>query len=133
MNCYFSSNSIFFFHSSSISSTYGAPLRTGELGGSTVGYPPSGIPNIGAEFGIRQSRAQIDELKKKLKMVITPVWMLQLKPLPLIKYESFKPLKKLKLHVAFLLFTSKGYVKFALQHRRYIYSKAFPNSFHVYV
>ena len=73
---------------SSISSTYGAPLRTGELGGSTVGYP-SGIPNIGAEFGIRQSSAQIDELKKKLKMVITPIWMLQLKPLPLIKYWIF--------------------------------------------
>ena len=92
-----------FFHSSSISSTYGAPLRTGELGGSTVGYPSSGIPNIGAEFGIRQSSAQIDELKKKLKMVITPVWMLQLKPLPLIKYESFKPLKKIKVTCSFFV------------------------------
>ena len=60
---------IYFSISSSIGPTYGASLRTGELGGRTVGYPSSGVPNIGAEFGIRQSSAQIDELKKKLKMV----------------------------------------------------------------
>ncbi|KAL9973691.1 hypothetical protein ACROYT_G020177 [Oculina patagonica] len=52
----------------SISSTYGGPLRPGGLGTRSVGYPVSGFGNIGTEFGFRESNAQIDDLKRKLKM-----------------------------------------------------------------
>lgn len=56
-------------HYPSISSTYGGgPLRTGGLGTRTVGYPVSGFGNIGTEFDLRESNAQMEDLKRKLKM-----------------------------------------------------------------
>ena len=56
--------------SPSISSYGGGPLRTGGLGIRTVGYPLSGFGSIGTEFGLRESNAQMEDLKRKLKMVI---------------------------------------------------------------
>ena len=56
--------------SPSISSTYGGgPVRTGGLGIRTVGYPLSGFGSIGTEFGLRESNAEMEDLKRKLKMV----------------------------------------------------------------
>ena len=57
--------------SPTISSSYGGgPLRTGGLGTRTVGYPVLGFGNIGTEFGLRESNAQMEDLKRKLKMVL---------------------------------------------------------------
>ena len=53
----------------SISSSYGGPLHPGGLGTRTFGYPVSGYGNIGTEFGLRESPTQLDDLKRKLKMV----------------------------------------------------------------
>lgn len=75
-----SDDSVISHLSPSISSTYGGgPLRTGGLGTRTVGYPVSGFGNIGTEFGLRESNAQMEDLKRKLKMVIMSVGFLFLK------------------------------------------------------
>ena len=66
----------------SISSTYGGgPLRARGLGTTTVGYPVSGVGNIGTEFGLRESNAQMEDLKRKLKMVIMSMGFLFFKGL----------------------------------------------------
>ena len=42
----------------------------GGLGTRTSGYAIPGIGNIGTDLGLRESNAQIDDLKRKLKMVM---------------------------------------------------------------
>ena len=58
------------FFSPSVSTTFGGPLRTGRLDTRTSGYSVPGIGQIRTEYGLRESNAQIDDLKTKLKMVI---------------------------------------------------------------
>lgn len=40
------------------------------MGTRTGGFSIPGIGNTGCEFGLRETSAQIDDLKRKLKMVI---------------------------------------------------------------
>ena len=53
-----------------VSTTFVGPVRTGGLGARTVGYSTiPGTGNTGTVFGLRESSAQTDDLRRKLKMV----------------------------------------------------------------
>lgn len=53
----------------SVSTTFVGPVRTGGLGARTAGYSTiPGTGNTGSVFGLRESSAQTDDLRRKLKM-----------------------------------------------------------------
>ena len=58
------------YFSPSVSTTFVGPVRTGGLGARTGGYSTiPGTGNTGTVFGLRESSAQTDDLRRKLKML----------------------------------------------------------------
>ena len=63
--------------SPSFPSSFGGPIRSAGLGSRTVGLSIPTTGSTGIEFAVRESAAQIKDLKKKLKMVSNVLLELQ--------------------------------------------------------